>query len=136
MFFVCRNLWLGSCIFLCNRIRVSKGLHLNLYEQIAQKKYSKFHCAKHFAKPLKAWSVFSRGFHASWVLSPLHNEKLSIFLLCNLTIKVMEQTVWHPNRNRKFLGISYLTLRVRYKNILWIRKKSSLTIQQKSDIIY
>ena len=58
---------------------------------------------KHSAKPLKTWSVFSNGFHASWVLSPLHKEKLSIFLLCNLTIKVMKQTFWHPNLYRKLL---------------------------------
>ena len=63
------------------------------------KKYCKFHCAKHSDKPLKTWTVFSRGFHASWVLSPLHKEKLSIFLLCNLTIKVMMKTFWHPNLN-------------------------------------
>ena len=55
---------------------------------------------KHSDKPLKAWIVFSKGFHDSWVLSPLHKEKLSIFLLCNLPIKVMEPTFWHPNRNR------------------------------------
>ena len=61
------------------------------------KKYCKFHCARHSDKPPKAWSVFSRGFRTSWVLFPLHKEKFFIFLLCNLLIKIIKQTFWHPN---------------------------------------
>ena len=55
----------GARIFLCNRIQKSEGLLHNIYKQMEQKKESRFHCAKHFDKPLKARIVFSKGFHDS-----------------------------------------------------------------------
>ena len=43
----------GARIFLCSRTQKSEGLLHNIYKQMEQKKESRFHCAKHFDKPLK-----------------------------------------------------------------------------------